>query len=290
MEPLNYHHLQCFWLVARRGGLVAASKVLHVTPSTVWAQLKAIEQRLGVRLLEKRGRKLQLTEDGARVAGVADALFALGADVLAVARHSRPLTSPGRVGVVQAVPRLVTNRLLAPALQSGLRLRVIHGAVTELLGQLAAGHLDVVLSDDPATGPLKASVSLAGSSRLALFSTPALERKLSAGYPRSLDGAPFVLPSPGTASREAIDSALARLRVTPQVVAEVDDSALLKAMGSTGAGVVVAPELVREELKDFFGLKELGRLSASVSYHLLTLDPARLHPVVTMMHAADLKA
>ncbi|MDP1823019.1 MAG: LysR family transcriptional regulator [Archangium sp.] len=287
---LNYHHLQCFWLVARRGGLAAAGRALHVTPSTVWAQLKAIEDRLGVRLLERRGRRLELTAPGERVARVADELFALGREVLAVAQGGvEPARTPGRVGVVAAVPRLVANRVLAPALEAGLRVRVTHGTAEDLLGQLAARRLDVVLSDDPSRGVVKASVANVGSSRLAVFCTPALERALAPGFPRSLDDAPFVLPAAATTQRDVIDAAFARLGVHPRVVAEADDSALLKALAAEGAGVVVAPELLRGQLKSYFGLRELGRLAASVSFHLLTLDPRRLHPVAAAMHAIQLK-
>ena len=42
VEWLNLHHLQCFWLVARRGGLAPAGAALHVTPSTVWAQVRKL--------------------------------------------------------------------------------------------------------------------------------------------------------------------------------------------------------------------------------------------------------
>ncbi len=254
MESLNYHHLQCFWLVARKGGLVAAGKALHVTPSTVWAQLKAIEDRLGVRLLEKKGRKLALTAQGERVARVADELFALGREVLVVARGQEPQRTPGRVGVVSSVPRLVTNLMLAPALHAGLRVRVSHGSQIELLGQLAGGHLDVLLSDDATAGAVKVSVAHAGSSRLGLFCTQGLERKLRPSYPQSLNDAPFILPLPGSTQRETIDAALARLHVQPRVVAELDDSALLKAMAADGVGIVAAPEVVHEELRTLFGL------------------------------------
>lgn len=287
MEWLNYHHLQCFWLVARRGGLVAAARELKVTPSTVWAQLKAIEDRLGVRLLEKRGRRLALTEVGERTARVADEIFALGQDVLALARGREDVRAPLKVGVVASVPRLVARRLVEPALAGGFRLHLHHGPAGQLMGELAAHGVDLVLSDEPPSRePVHAYPHPLGSARLALFCTPALKERLAAGFPRSLDGAPMLLPTAGSAQRRAVDSALSRLGVRPVVVAEVDDSALLKTLGASGHGVVPAPELVRDEVRALYGLDALGTLPVSEAYFAVTLERTLRHPAVAAMIAA----
>lgn len=282
MEWINYHHLQCFWLVARRGGLAAAGRALHVSPSTVWAQLKAIEDRLGVRLLEKRGRKLELTEVGERVAAVADELFALGQSVLAVARgQGEPVRAPLKLGVVSSLPRLVARRLLEPALEAGYRLVLHHGTAEQLLGELAAHRVDMVLTDEPPPRePVRAYPHPVGSARLALFATSELRRQLRARFPKSLDGAPLLLPHAGTAQRRALDAELGRLGVRPTVVAEVDDSALLKTLGAAGHGVVPAPELVATELRALYGLELLGRLAVKESYFAVTLEQQLSHPAV----------
>ena len=284
LEWLNYHHLQCFWLVARRGGLAAAGQALHVSPSTVWAQLKAIEARLEVSLLEKRGRKLVLTEQGERVARVADEIFSLGQEVLSLARGAAEVKAPLRVGVVGSLPRLVGRRLVGPALEAGFRLKLHHGHSVELLGELAANRIDVVLTDGPSQGgPVKTYPRQVGHSRLALFCLPALHRRLAPQFPRSLEGAPLLFPPAGSAQREVLDAELARLRVRPTPVAEVDDSALLKTLAAAGFGVLLAPELVGEELRAMYGLVQLGRLAVSESYFAVTLEQKLLHPAVRAM-------
>ena len=57
MEWLNYHHLLYFWMVAKEGGLAPAAKVLHLTHPTLHAQVRALEDALGEKLLQKKGRK-----------------------------------------------------------------------------------------------------------------------------------------------------------------------------------------------------------------------------------------
>lgn len=292
VEWLNFHHLQCFWLVARKGGLAAAGKALHVTPSTVWAQLKAVEQRLGVTLLRKQGRRLALTEDGERVAIIADELFALGQEVLAVARGAESPKTPARIGVMSTVPRLLSSRLISPVLHQGFRVKLVHGAADDLLTQLSARRLDAVVSDGVPPGSIDGTVSVKeiGRSKLALFCRPEWYDALHARLPRSLEGAPFLLPPPNASHRSELEEVLAGWKVRPRVVAEVDDSALLKALAAEGRGVVAAPELMRSELESFFGLKELKAIPAVVSYQVVTLDPRVRHPAVNAMLEAAAKA
>ncbi|MFZ5440268.1 MAG: LysR family transcriptional regulator [Myxococcota bacterium] len=291
LEWLNYHHLQCFWLVCRRGGLVAAGRALSVTPSTVWAQMKALEARLGVALVERRGRRLVPTAEGERVARIADDLFALGQEVLTVSRGGPSTTAPARLGMSASVPRFVSAALLEAPLRT-FRLRLVHGSTDELLHQLSAQRLDAVLTDEPLlrTTDLGATAVDVARGAVALYGVPALRRSLLRRLPRSLDGAPLLLPAAGTSFRAALDEELARLRVRPRVVAEVDDSALLKALAAAGHGLIAAPSLVADELHRYFGLTLTYELSTKVSYRVVTLDPRHRHPAVQALVEAARRA
>ncbi len=61
---VNYKHLHYFWAVAREGGVARASERLHLTPQTISGQLSLLEEHLGVNLLNRVGRNLELTETG----------------------------------------------------------------------------------------------------------------------------------------------------------------------------------------------------------------------------------
>ena len=72
MEWLNYHHLLYFWQVANEGSIVKASEKLHLTPQTISAQIKSLEESLGHKLFMRQGRNLTLTPDGEEVLQYAD--------------------------------------------------------------------------------------------------------------------------------------------------------------------------------------------------------------------------
>lgn len=62
--PINYSQLRAFHAVASHGGFTRAAAALHVTQPTLSGQVKALEEAYGVRLFDRRGRKVFPTELG----------------------------------------------------------------------------------------------------------------------------------------------------------------------------------------------------------------------------------
>lgn len=286
MEWLNYHHLFYFWTVAHEGGLLPASRKLRVTHSTVAAQVRALEESLGEKLLARSGRRVVPTEVGLVVLRYADEIFSLGRELVDAAR-GRPTGRPLRVavGIVDVLPKLVARRLVSPALELATPVRLVcqEDRLDRLLAELAAHSLDVVLSDSPPTptGSVRVFGHVLGESEVSLFAEPSLAKKLGRGFPRSLEGAPLILPTEGAALRRSIDAWLAQLRVRPEVVAEVGDSALLKSFGQTGLGAFPAPSVVRDEVMKQYGVREIGVARGVLErFYAITAERRFDHPAV----------
>ena len=264
MEWLNYHHLLYFWVVAREGGLTPAGKVLRLSHPTLSAQVHALEDQLGEKLFTKVGRKLELTEMGRVVYRYAGEIFSLGREMMDTIR-GRATGTPLRldVGIVDVVPKLVVRRLLEPALHLSEPVRLVctEGPFDELLADLALHTLDVVISDGPVpTGStIRAFNHLLGETGVSFFGTKALADAYRRGFPRSLDGAPMLLPIEGLTLRRSLDHWMDRHRIHPKVVAEFEDSALMKVFGGDGAGVFPAPTAVESEVLAQHRVHLLGR-------------------------------
>lgn len=295
---LNYHHLLYFALVVEEGGLLPAAERLGVSHPTISEQLKKLEAQLGVRLFERRGRKLQLTEDGAVVHGHARELFGIGAALMEVVEARRSgRTVLARVGIDSVLAKLLVRQLLAPMLDAsgeGLHLRCVEDEREQLISQLLARRLDVVLSDAPSH--LQGNVvrtSLLTHSPIAFFASPELaaEMDLERGFPRALDGAPFLVPFAMTRQRRELERWLGEHRVRPRIVAEIADSGLLKAFGQDGRGVFAMPEAVRQEVERQYDVVCIGA-SASVEARVfaLTTEASETNPAVRTLldaHGAD---
>ena len=61
---LNFKHLHYFLAIAKSGGINRAAERLHLTPQTLSGQLAQFEERLGVPLFRRGGRRMELTETG----------------------------------------------------------------------------------------------------------------------------------------------------------------------------------------------------------------------------------
>jgi len=268
---INYNHLHYFWHVAREGSITAAARALHMGVPGISAQLKQLESALGVTLFQRKGRGLELTEDGRLAWEYADEIFSRGQELLtALAGSAGRPPAEFRVGVSDALPKTVAWRLLEPALRlpDAPRLVCREGHPDELVGELARHRLDLVLSDAPTPREVdvRAFQHRLGQSGMTFFAEPRLARSLRPGFPGSLVKAPVLLPGARSALRRSLEHWFEDHDVHPTVAGEFDDGALLKVAGREGLGVFAAPvyctkiaSRLTRTYTDRHGLKDLCR-------------------------------
>lgn len=286
MEWLNYHHLLYFWTVVREGGLAPAAQKLRLSHQTVSEQIHSLEAALGEQLLQKQGRRLVPTEVGQIAYRYADEIFSLGNELLDTIR-GRPTGRPLRlvVGIADVVPKLIALRLLLPARQLSQPVRLIcrEAKPDRLLAELALHTLDVVLSDAPVGNnvSVRAFNHLLGESSVTLLAAPNLASSYLGEFPRSLDGAPFLLPGENTSLRRSLEQWFRALEIHPRIVGEFDDSALLNSFGQEGAGVFAAPTIIADELARQYRVKAIGVADTlRERFYAITVDRRLKHPAV----------
>ncbi len=289
MEWLNYHHLLYFWNVAREGSITAACKRLKLAPSTVSGQLAQLEASFERSLFKRSGRTLTLTPFGHQVLRYADEIFTTGQELIDFV-HGRPVAGPIRfdVGVTEVVPKLVVRRLIEPALEQevGVHLVVREGGSDELLADLALHHLDVVITD-VAAGPdarIRAFNHLLGESDIALFAEPGLAARLADGFPRSLGGAPMLLPTAETVLRRQLDLFFDRHELHPMVIAEFQDMAQLKSFGEHGLGAFAAPDVIADDIVRQHHVRRVGTLEGlREKYYAVAVERKLKHPCLVAL-------
>lgn len=286
MEWVNYHHLLYFWLVAREGSLARACAELRLAQSTVSKQIHQFEDVLGHRLFTKSGRRLVLTESGRVVFRYADEIFGLGREMLDTLKDrpvGRPITVT--IGVADVVPKMIAERLLAPALQLPERVCMVvrEGEPRRLLAELALHELDMVLADAPASPDVRVRAfnHFLGSSGITFFARSDLARRAQGRFPAVLGELPLLLPMESSALRRHLDQWFAGLSVRPNVVAEFEDSALLEAFAVRGVGVFPAATAITTEIAKQHGLRPVGEVPAvKESYYAITVERRIKHPAV----------
>jgi LysR family transcriptional regulator, transcriptional activator of nhaA len=286
VEWLNYHHLLYFWTVVRTGSVAAASDELRLAPPTISVQIRRLEEQLGEKLLRRSGRRLLPTEMGQAVFRYADEIFSLGRELLDMVR-GRPTDRPMRltVGVVDVMPKFIAHWLIEPALRLGERVRIVCREATpdQLLAQLSVQGLDVVLADAP-IGPgvnVRAYNHLLGETGVSFLGHARLARTRRRRFPKSLHGAPLLLPATNTAMRRSIDQWLDTLDIRPDIVGEFEDSELLWEFGGAGEGIFPVPAVLEKQLRRLHRVSVLGRTNAVRSrFYAISVERRLKHPAV----------
>lgn len=273
-------------MVVKTGSITRAGRELRLAQPTISAQIRALEESLGEKLFMRTGRRLQLTEVGQLVFGYADEIFSLGRELTDVL-NGRPRGRAARlvVGISDMMPKLVAYRILQPALTLPTPVHfVCHEDHPEkLLLSLAAHELDLVLTDSPAPSAVRVRVfsHLLGSSGIALFAAPALAARYRKDFPNRLDGAPFLMPMRGSASRQTLDYWLDTHKIRPLIVGEFQDRALLNVFGQAGTGIFASPVAVEGEVRKYFRVALVGRLdSAKEDFYAVSAERRIKHPAI----------
>ncbi|MFN0102223.1 MAG: transcriptional activator NhaR [Bryobacteraceae bacterium] len=286
MEWLNYHHLLYFWVVAKEGSISRACEQLRLAQPTISGQLKLLEESLGEELFMKSGRGLTLTEIGRVVYQYADEIFGIGRELQDVLK-GRPRGRPLRLwaGVSDMLPKWIAYRILHPALSLPEPVQLIchEDAPERLIAELTEHRLDVILSDAPITGATRAKAfnHLLGTSSVTLFGAPSLATRYRRGFPSSLDGAPFLLPTPNSNLRRSLDRWFESKGIRPVVAGEFKDSALMKAFGEAGVGIFAGPTAIESEIRGHYQTGVVGRLdSVTESFYAISVERKLKHPAV----------
>lgn len=237
MSRLNYHHLHYFWAVAKQGNLTRAAAQLHVSQSALSTQIRQLEEQLGNALFTREGRALTLTEAGRVALNYAETIFTKGNELNSLMRDgtwgirgSRSERQVLRIGGVATLSRNFQENFIKPLLQrADVSLVLQSGSLDDLLARLSIHNLDVVLSNRRVHSDVdhpwrcrriaRQPVSLVGAKR---------GRGKAFRFPDDLAHVPLLLPSRDNDIRAGFDVLVDQLGITCQIIAEVDDMAMLR--------------------------------------------------------------
>jgi len=287
--PLNYHHLRYFWAVAHDGNLTRTAERLNLSQSALSAQIKQLEERLGQPLFERRGRALHLTEVGRITLDHADTIFATGQQLIATLQQTGQRRQALRIGAQATLSRNFQIGFLRPVLgRADVEVILRSGSPAELLDGLATLNLDVALmTREAASDALTQYIThRLAEQRVGLVGIP---ERLDATRPLQalLAEQPVILPTPESGVRAAFDALTARLQLRPQIVAEVDDMAMMRLLAREGVGLaLVAPIVVRDELVQGVLVEAREHPQISETFYAVTLERRFPNPLVAELIAA----
>ncbi len=288
-QQLNYNHLRYFYTIASEGSIVKAAEVLHVSPQTISGQLTVFEDYLDVRLFDRKGKRLVLSETGKLVYSYAEDIFALGAELqqsINAYDTSQPFVF--NVGVTDVIPKMLAVRILENSfkLEGPIKLVCREGDFDTLLSELALNRLDLILSDRPLTPgvPIRAYNHLLGECGLSFYSHASVAKELKKGFPESLHQYPFLICGERSNQKINLQSWFDQQQIHPAIAAEFDDSAMMKYFGQSGYGVFCTASIIEKHVSKQYGVSIVGRTD-QVTERFYAISPERKvrHPGVKLL-------
>ncbi len=286
MDWLNYHHLLYFWVIAREGSIKKACEVLTLSQPALSAQLRTLEDAIGEKLFSRVSRKLILTDVGKVVYRYADEIFSLGRELTSTLKGygtQRPIRLV--VGIAEVVPKMVAYKLLKVAYKQFEHMKIVcwEGRLERLLGELALHALDIVLTDTPVppSVSIEAHSHLLGESGVTLFGPEDLASHYRWKFPQSLNGAPFLLPTPNSILRRGLDDWFRKYGIEPLIVGEFEDGATMQAFAQEGHGLFPGSSVVESEITRQNQVHKVGRITGlRERFYGITVERRLKHPAV----------
>ncbi len=287
MAKLNYKHLSYFWMVGKTGSIVRASEELCLTPQSISGQLAELEESLEVKLFRKAGRGLELSDMGRKIFSYADEIFTLGNELLKLTQNEDiKKCQPFHIGIADSVAKSIAYRVIEPILKLDNSIRLIckEGKLPNLLSELSINRLDLVIADRPMPTNLnvRAYNHFLGESKLAIFGTRNLiQENEGDSLAKILNNANFLIPGEDFAIQKKLLQWFESKKINPRIVAEFDDSALLKSFGQSGAGFFAAPNAIAEYICKQYEVEVVGVIDTlQEQLYAITTERRLTHPAI----------
>jgi len=274
-------------MVGKTGSIVRASEQLFLTPQSISGQLAELEESLEVKLFHKVGRGLELSDMGRKIFSYADEIFTLGNELLKLTQNEDVIKSqPFHIGIADSVAKSIAYRVIEPILKLDNSIRLIckEGKLPHLLSEMSINKLDLVIADRPMPTNLnvRAYNHFLGESKLAIFGTRSLiEEKAGDVFPKILNNANFLIPGEDFAIQKKLLQWFESKKIFPHIVAEFDDSALLKSFGQSGAGFFAAPNAIAEYITKQYEVEVVGIIDNFYEQlYAITTERRLTHPAI----------
>ncbi len=244
---MELRQLESFREVVREGSFTAAARNLHMTQPAVSLHIKALEQELEARLLERDAKGVRLTPPGEVLLEAAETVLA---SLDEAARRIRELESPERGVLLLACGDTVALHLLPPVLKAFRKTHPLaevqiqnHGS-KEIIDRVLRRETDLgVVTRPPWLDPAIWSRNIHVENLV--LALPRKHPLASAKKPNleSLQDEPAVLLAKPAETRYLIDRALGKAGVDVRVVMESSNLEVVKAYVRDGLGLSIIPEM-----------------------------------------------
>lgn len=284
--------LRIFRTVVQAGGVIRAAERLHRVQSNISSRIKMLEEKLGVTLFVREGKRMQLSPSGQILLGYAERLLALADEV-----HDALQEDAGPRGVLRlgAMESTAAARLPAPlgefhARHPEVAVELHTGDPRHLTAQVLAGELDAALVAKPVTDRRLATLKIFDEEMVIVADAghPAINS------PKDVQKRTLLAFHPGCPHRSRLEEWFARAGVIPERIVELASYHLILGCAVAGMGVALLPRSVLETYsgRSRLSVHELGAKFRATQILLIwrkEIQPAKIAALIDVLHPKPAK-
>jgi DNA-binding transcriptional LysR family regulator len=283
LMQINLNHLRIFYYAARERNLTKAAEALFVTQPAVTMQIKALEQYLEVPLFRKRGKFLELTDEGNVLYKYAEKIFGVVDEMEHALKGFASLTHGSLIiGTTRSFARHLMPGLLSGYQEEfpGIKVSLEVGSSTEIAEGVAAFKYDLaIIGRIPLPGKVKAIPFKPEEFCVVASPYHPLAKKGTVSW-EELEKEPIIIREPGSGSRHFMLSLLASHGVKPSVLLEAGSVEFIKeyVIQSRGISFLYKPEIAREAEMGLLKPLKLGDGPIYIETIIVVPDGVTLSP------------
>lgn len=242
---MELRQLKTFQAVARLLSFNRAAEILHYSQSTVSAQIKLLEEDLGVPLFNRLGKKVILTEAGETLLRYAEKLLAIENE----ARNDLAASNQSEGTITLRIPESLATYLLPEALHRihlaypKVSFDIANCAFSSLKQELRSGSVDLAFLIAEEVSVAELQVEVLGFLTIVAIAAPSHPlAQLTDFTLQHLQGETLLLPKQDCSYKMAVETALTEQGVAPRALMAVTGIETIKRLVTRGCGVAILPE------------------------------------------------
>lgn len=276
MKELNFNHLYYFTIIAEQGSIVRASKVLHLTQPAISHQLRQLEDDLGEKLFDRKGKRLVLNNSGRLVLEYATKIFRQAEEMKAALKSKdTQQIKTINIAVLPWVPsEFVLNKIQNYLHRPYLHFNIVKYEIDEILKKIKSGDIDLALGDSPYSGRSK---YLRGKliEKDEIVCVANYKLKIDSYFPKSLENKNVVVYSHRSRFSDDITNFLDDLDFPIKYLGRFSDMQMVIQAITNQNCISFLPLSIATQLESEKKLKILGKLP-KIRYELWALTKSNL--------------
>ncbi len=239
---INYNQLFHFYAIAKEGSIKKAAEKLHITQPTLSSQLKVLEDTLGLKLFDRKGKRLFINDNGKIILEYANRIFRISEEMLRFLNQGHhPTTRLLKIGITPMISTdMATDFVKNLKLSKQFTISIERLSYNEIKEKFKHGEIDLALTD-------YAFKTERNVSQKVILSTPIvpvagiLYNHLDENYPFSLEKAPVIQFNYENAISKALNNVIGNKLIKLEHSLEVNDVDMAKLLVEKNQGIGFLP-------------------------------------------------